>query len=713
MTDQHDIYIRRKRALLPPTASGTPAAPHLLATLHKNVQGLGFMFTERLYAALEQLSEQQLYQYGLTLMHQLKKAVGAHVQFRLMYPNFPLQVMEMSEATLYANALHHYWTHKLPYQELAKRPELVQFVHLRPLDVGSTDELMLLFGQLLKMQTAYGPTEQADVAWIIKQYPHQLLALLPEVQRCKENLAFVGAQLLLHYPAHMDWFARQINTVTDVLRLMACMFGGDASLAAAGRLGPIKRWQRVQILTWMEGQKNIAEDMLRYAERWKRVGERLHPGDYAKRFPNTAQAFATICSGEPVERFNREVELLLLQADWANLVPLLALRPGELARRLDMLLCRGVDPQTLLQALDHKGGSISTAVLLQVMTHFEHRAVKPPSLSADTELPTAKPLRVFFPKGQVANVFARVNDRPALSVGVCERIVEWCEHALIARFAKLAPLGPCYLDPQLKTYLAPFAQRSASKALRTLARGSQFPLPFETTESSGHADHTLRFFVWWKNGRSRTDIDLSATLYDADYGFVDTLAYYRLKSYGAHHSGDIVDAPDGAAEFIDIGVQTMRDRGVRYVVMSISCYSGQPYIDLPECFAGWMAREAPNSGEVFEAKTVLDKIDITSDTVFCIPAIFDLVTQRVIWADIALNTAPQFVNNVANNLGGVSLMVRAMTQLKKTSLHRLFGLHIRARGERVQTASQAQTVFAVHEGITPFDAELIGAEYLV
>lgn len=711
MTDQHDIYLRRKRALLLPTASGSPVARHVLATLHKNVQSLGFMFSERAYEALGQLSEQQFRQYGIGLVDRLKKAVGAHVQFRLMYPNFPQQVMEMGEAELYANALRHYWSLKLPPQEAVKRPELLQFVHLKPLDLGSNDELMLLFKQLLKMQTAYGPTEQADVAWIIKQYPHQLFALLPESHHCKENLAFIGAQLLLLYPAQIDWFARQINTVNDILRLVACMSGGDASLAAACRFSPIKRGQRVQILTWMERRKNIAEDMLRYAERWKRLGERLHPGDYAKRFPVTAQAFTTICSGTPVERFNRQVELLLERSDWATLVPLLATRPGELARRLDMLLCRGVNLPTLLSALNGKGEAISTAVLLQVMTHFEHRAVQPvPTTQADA---SASQLRVFFPKGQVANVYARINDRPTLPAAVCTRVVEWCEQVLIDRFAKLPPLGTCYLDPQLKTYLAPFAQRSASKALRTLARGSHFSLPFDATPHAGTADETLRFFVWWKNGRSRTDIDLSATMYSANYGYVDTLAYYQLKSYGAHHSGDIVDAPNGAAEFIDIGIQTLRNRGVRYVVMSISCYSGQPYIELPECFAGWMAREKPNSGEVFEAKTVHDKIDIASDTVFCIPVIFDLEIKRAIWVDIALNTSPQFANNVINNLGGVSLMVRAMTQLKKTTLYRLFDLHIQARGERVQTANQAQTVFAIHEGITPFDAELIGAEYLV
>ena len=710
MTDQHDICFRRKRVLLVPEASGNPADPRLLASLHKNVQCLGFMFTERLYEALGRLSELQINRYGFALTEMIKKALGAHVQFRLLYPNFPQQVMEADEAALYANALHHYWTLELPKEEAAKRPELVQFVYLKPVDLGSSADMVLLFGQLLKTVSPYGPVDQADVAWIIKQYPHQLSSLLPQAQPCKENLAFVGAQLLLHQPSHIDWFSRQINTVTDVLRLVVCVSGGDASLATPGHFGAVARKHRVQLLTWIEDCKNIAEDMLRYAERWKRVGERLHPGDYAKRFPRTLEAISIIRAGAPVARFSRDVELLLQQADWGTLLPLLATRPGEFARRFDMLLCRGVDPQALLDAIGSRGASVSTAVLLQVMTHFEARlsTVHGEGVGYSAN----KSLRVFFPKGQVAKLYARINDRPTLSSAACQMVVQWCEQTLVARFSKLEPLGACYLSPELDTYLVPFAQRSASKALRTLARGSHLPLPFQATQAEGNTGNTLRFFVWWKNGRSRTDIDLSATLYGPNYEFVDTLAYYRLKSYGAHHSGDIVDAPHGAAEFIDIGIQNMRARNVRYVVMSISCYSGQPYIDLPECFAGWMAREAPNSGEAFEPKTVQDKVDIASDTVFCIPAIFDLVVGRVIWADIALKAQPQFANNVANNLAGVSLMLRAITQLKKTSLHRLFELHIRARGVRVPNESDARTIFSLHTGVTPFDTALICSEYL-
>jgi hypothetical protein len=286
---------------------------------------------------------------------------------------------------------------------------------------------------------------------------------------------------------------------------------------------------------------------------------------------------------------------------------------------------------------------------------------------------------------------------------VAEGFAAVCERTLLDRFAKLPPLGKCYLDPRLASYLVPFSRRSASKSLRALVRGSRLLLPDCST---------LRFFLWWKNGRSRVDIDLSAAMYDANYQFVDTLAYYNLKNFGAHHSGDVTDAPTGAAEFIDVDVARCVEKKVRYVVMVLNSYTEQPYCDLPECFAGWMGRERPASGEVFEPKTVVDKVDVAADTRICLPAVFDLVGREVVWADIALAKHPRFANNVHNNLSGVSLMLRAVTQLRKTDLHTLFGLHVRARGEPVAEPDNADTVFAVDRGLTPFDLDRIAAEYL-
>src|SRR5205807_8721390 len=118
------------------------------------------------------------------------------------------------------------------------------------------------------------------------------------------------------------------------------------------------------------------------------------------------------------------------------------------------------------------------------------------------------------------------------------------------------------------------AQRSASKVLHTIARGSRLTLP--TTD-------TLRFFVWWKEPEGqRTDIDLAAVFFSADWKRLADVSYYNLKGWDSCHSGDITSAPKGAAEFIDVYLPTLREKGVRYVSMVIYSYTQQAFKDLPE-----------------------------------------------------------------------------------------------------------------------------------
>ncbi|WP_460069863.1 TerD family protein [Pseudomonas sp. H2_E05] len=221
----------------------------------------------------------------------------------------------------------------------------------------------------------------------------------------------------------------------------------------------------------------------------------------------------------------------------------------------------------------------------------------------------------------------------------------------------------------------------------------------------------IRLFLWWKNGSGRTDIDLSAAFFDANFAFKQTVAYYNLKDFGGCHSGDIIDAPEGASEFIDLDLDVLIEKGIRYVVTSINSFTEQPYCDLPECFAGWMARADVASGEAFEPRSVFDRIDIASDTGICLPFVMDLQERRMIWADLGLASSARW-NNVSNNLSGVSLMLRALVHIPRPDLKTLFDLHVRARGERVDSPQQAQAVFAPDQGVTPFDTDLIRARFL-
>src|SRR5262249_3475209 len=154
--------------------------------------------------------------------------------------------------------------------------------------------------------------------------------------------------------------------------------------------------------------------------------------------------------------------------------------------------------------------------------------------------------------------------------------------------------------------------------------------------------------------------DLSAVMLDKDYCHLSDITFYNLKNFGGHHSGDIVDAPNGASEFIDLSRERCLQKGVRFIVMTINSYTAQPYCDLPECFAGWMSREKPNSGEIYEPKTVVDKLDISSNTKIAIPAIFDLVDKQVIWADMSLTRWPFWFNTVAANFWGIQLTLKSL-----------------------------------------------------
>ena len=73
--------------------------------------------------------------------------------------------------------------------------------------------------------------------------------------------------------------------------------------------------------------------------------------------------------------------------------------------------------------------------------------------------------------------------------------------------------------------------------------------------------------------------------------------------------------------------------------------------------------------------------------------------------------ASELYNNVEGNQKGMVLMGQAMTSLTKPNLYDLFMLHAAARGHFVETRTR-QTVFSVHEGITPFDISKIMAEFI-
>ncbi|HAF98279.1 MAG TPA: cytoplasmic protein [Paenibacillus lactis] len=695
------IYLRRANKLMVERGQGeSRLSEAVLATALKNIEFLGFTFSHPLMHVIRTLSMEQFSEFYAQLVADLSVMVGAHVEYQPMYPGFPQQVMEEDDAALYLNAVYHYLTLEAPDHPGVVRPTLLDKTQLTVIELGSQAEFHMMIQQLIQAKTSISDTDRQDIdTAIANAEPEELEELLPSEIPFKENAAFVASSLLKHDKANINLIERYFKTATDVLRLAAAWSGGDVSLTAPVRFRKFKRPERRLLLGLLERCHPITEDMLRFKDRWIRLGEILHPSEYKSRFPRAEEAFDILRNNKPFTTFNGSVELAFRYDQVWSLIDLLMKRPGEFARRLDQLLRSTEHTEYVVLAFGEVADQVSTPVLLQVKSHFARR--HEPS-----------DLRIFFPKGNVAKAFAVPNNLPKVDPGACEDIVNLCDQVLIQRFSELPPLGKTYIDQRLQHYHVPFSQRSASKALRTLVRGSRIPM--------GDGD-TIRFFSWWKEGMvdgqptGRVDIDLSAVMYDGNWQYVEHISYTNLRSskYRAVHSGDIVSAPQGACEFIDLHIPSIVQYGGRYIVATLHSYTSQPYCELPECFTGWMMRKKPGSGEIFEPATVVNKIDVTADTQIAIPVILDLMERTVIWTDLSLTRHPHYYNNVEGNQKGMVLMGKAMTALRKPDLYDLFMLHAKARGECVEQKDQAETVFSVDHGTTPFDIEQIMAEYLV
>ncbi|MEI5907921.1 TerD family protein [Bacillus spongiae] len=696
---KNSIYLTRKLKVFIENGEGKLSDVYLSTAL-KNIEGLGFTFSKPLIERAKTLSNEAFTTFYTNLVKNLKEQVGANVNHVPMYPNFPQDVMEMTDAELYINAIIHYVTLLLPNDKAKERFPLLDRVDLKVIDLGSEEDFYLMLSQLIGANTSISLTDKKDIEWAIHTID-DISKILPKFIPHKENLAFTIQQLLKHDKASMNEVSHYFNNATDVLRLAVALSDGDISLATPTKFKKFNRPERRFLLGLLDESRNITEDMIRYKKRWIRLGEILHPGEYRKKFPNAYRAFQVLRNSEKVETFNSKVEAALGEGQINKAVNLLSTRPGEFARRLDHLLRlsekKHLDSHDVISAFSEVKDDLSTPVLLQLASHFRHRNEE-------------RDIRTFFPKGNVAKAWGIENNLPRINNEVCSIVKNLCEEAMRIRFSELPPLGKGYLDERLRDYLVPFSQRSASKSLRTLVRGSKISLP---------EGNFIRFFLWWKEGRvgeehtGRVDIDLSAVIYDEGWEYQSHISYTNLRQgHYAFHSGDITSAPNGASEFIDFDIPKVLENGGRYVVMSLHSFTDHPYKNLPECFAGWMVRQSPNSGEIFEPATVQDKVDVTSDSTISIPVVLDLLERKLYWTDLSLTRYLNEYNNIEANKGGLALVAKSMTSIVKPNLYDLFKLHLEARGELVENIEEAESIFSLQNGITPFDIEKIMAEFI-
>lgn len=704
MNATNKILLRRKNLLIVEPINAdyeqTKNEQALVVTMMKNVQSLGFTFSKELFEALSHMNRDELKVFYSDLIPALKELVGADVEYNPMYPNFPTQVAEMDGIELFINAIVHYWSFGtlMPEYEKDERLPLIDVNKMALLSTGNHEDLMEIFKNLVASKTSLSAQDKEDVTTIIKDCA-DYANYLPDEIPLKENVALIGKLIIEEAPVKSaSAISKYFRTATDVLRLVTALSDGDISLAGKTKYRNLKRRERRMILDLLANCGNITEDLFRYQYEWIRVAEILHPFEYNyPRYKNVNKAFDTLRNDKKPLMFGGKVQAAILRKDMKAAADLLKSRPGEFARQLDKVLRDSDNPAYILECFKSVAVEISAPVLLQVRQHFIGRMAETPN-----------PVRVFFPKGNLAKAMSIKNELPAIDKTICQNVAKACRDALIEQYKSKESLGKVYVDEEFKNYLVPFSQRSASSTNKSVVRGSQLPIKSDAT--------AVRAFIWWTNtskgngwDAGRVDIDLSAAIYDSDWNYVEHVSYTRLRSgkMKAFHSGDITNGGSlngkGVAEFIDVDIDAVAENG-RYIVYQVYNYTGQHYSSLENCRFGWMEREDVQSGEIFEPTTVNMVMDVNAEGVTAIPVIFDCVERKFIWCDMNLGIERNHHGgiNLESNISGVTATCYAMTHLNKPNIYDLAMLNAMARGTVVTDRNEADIIFS-NDTTVPFE----------
>ena len=618
------------------------------------------------------------------------------------------------------------------------------------LDLGEGDEIEArrLFASLCARRQALSPDDRDALAVIVRDYGGYPLGvvlawLLGEIP-VKENIAAIFGALLAGEgdPGTVLAAARgYIVTATDVLRLLAALSGADPALqgqeiarrvdrrmggvptrmrvtktVSRFRMAPLRRPLRRGLLQILDGLdfERLIEDMSRHRSYWIWAGEFLHPFEHATRFPHAALAFAVLrktrpeddalatrllgeASTLPMDRtgdgaysyrtYYARLERAVTLGDSAAFTRVLSERPGELARRLDhavrLALAAGQSPEAAIEAYVARAAAVSTPVLATLLGLLPTRAAK-------------APVRLFWPKGQVAKGVSRPDERPTLPGSVIAPLVEATRCELLRRFGAKPAFRDGLVDRELATIRAPFNERTASRSAVSLPRGSWLPVP---------EGRVLRLFLHWcqpEAGGSKSDLDLSVAFYDQSWRYVGVCSYYSMAFNGqrakgiARNSGDLRDAPypDGATEFVDLHRDLARAEGIRYAAVVVTNYHGMPFAALDRAYAGLMVRD-DDEGAHFDPRTVSLKFDLQGQNGVFLPMVVDIQEARIHWLDV-YSTGQFEMNNVEKARAAIATICPEMIAYfgsgVRSSIYDLALLHAAARCQNVYLHGDSQVL---------------------
>ena len=366
-----------------------------------------------------------------------------------------------------------------------------------------------------------------------------------------------------------------------------------------------------------------------YADReiWKKVAFLLHvhATETLIKYPNACEGLMELCYDKSIRSYESDLEKAFKEKKANKVIELLKTKPGVMIRNLARLSNLIANDETskakLFSLLPPLCDKVKTSLLLQTSALLRARANK-----AGAYFPTSEP---EVKKGSLSN-----KD----------------------------------IDKNLKGALVPLSQKNAIEGFQALSRGSWMPLNEEIK--------ILRLFCYWK---AKTDIDLNA-MFIKESGERAFFCYYGDRNHiseGVIHSGDVRSAPQGGHEFIDMNIETLLKKDVRYIISAVNSFSGEPFIS-QSCCVGILGINAMKEDILLDPKKVMFKQSLNGESQYNIPMLIDLKEKKVFIVDI--NNAANAYDNIVRKSKDTQRVLKGIEALSITSpnIYDLIQLFVKA-----------------------------------
>jgi len=561
-------------------------------------------------------------------------------------------------------------------------PQVYETTKFIEINYATEDEFKKIFTDLVKIGTALTPTDFSTVEWFAKEYGND--NIMPDSIPFKENLCMV-ASLGLDVP---------VKTTTDVLRIATYMSNGTTDLILPPKMvrsnawtnnlienvkrkeanfKKFKRAERRYLLSLLESVVDVKEMVLKRS-RWIKLGEILHPGDYANQYPLSANAFKLLRNTK-VKSWYSDVDAAFSKSFSKGLTKL-SERPGEFVRKLDALIRKNETKiDEILDIFEKIGHKISTKVLWEIYTHFNKRnnvdndrSIWIKGARKKTNLPTLDPLD------------------ESIIVKVQSIIIE----LITKRFAKLDKLGNVYIDTELKKIPVPTNMRTLQESKKVIIRGTRMPL--QPTKK------VLRPYIHWTAG---VDLDISISF--IDYNNQTTFCSY--KQLNPHpsvlHSGDVIPSVKGEwAEYVDIDIENCP---FKYGLVQVHNYGGGS-LENVGAVIGFMERDNLQSSKKWKPNTIENSFKVSSEGSTVNLMIIDFETKEWILIDEDSSQYPMTGNN------DILKYIENISKEPKLSVYDVLNMHTTARGILVEDEKNSDTKFLFDDFSTSYEKI---AEYML